>query len=212
MASYPDWVMKHKVKGTYINKVGDKYYLYAAHSERIKGTNKVRRVSDGYLGRITEKDGLIPPKDKVVGDDISSYEFGLSYVILKCSEKIHLGLRKSFVKYGDLIYCCSILHYIYGFHSKELFLHSYLSILFKEVTYPDSFTDAQVVGIERGKRMINETLNRLFDADLPLIKASFSLLTLVSVNKRFYLSKAPESVTHYCDKYSIRLEDTSWQK
>ncbi|MBO6215432.1 MAG: hypothetical protein J6N76_07840, partial [Lachnospiraceae bacterium] len=61
-ADYPEWVMKYKKKGTYINKVGDKYYLYAAHSERIKGTNKVRRVSDGYLGRITEKDGLIPAK------------------------------------------------------------------------------------------------------------------------------------------------------
>lgn len=212
MANYPDWVMKHKVKGTYINKVGDKYYLYAAHSERIKGTNKVRRVSDGYLGRITEMDGLIPPKDKVAGDDILSYEFGLSFIILKCSEKIHLGLRKSFVKYGDLIYCCSVLYYIYGFYSRELFLHSYLNIHFKEVIYPDSFTDAQVVGIERGKRMLNETLNRSFDADLPLIKASFSLLTLISVNNRFYLSKVPESVTYYCDKYSIRLEDASWQK
>ncbi len=52
--------MKFKKKGTYINKVGDKYYLYAAHSERVKGTNKVKRVSDGYLGRITETDGLIP--------------------------------------------------------------------------------------------------------------------------------------------------------
>ena len=37
-ADYPDWVMKYKEKGTYINKVGDKYYLYAAHSERVKGT------------------------------------------------------------------------------------------------------------------------------------------------------------------------------
>ena len=62
-ADYPDWVMKYKKKGTYINKVGDKYYLYAAHSERVKGTDKVRRVSDGYLGRITEKDGLIPSHD-----------------------------------------------------------------------------------------------------------------------------------------------------
>lgn len=32
---YPDWVLKHKKPGTYINKVGDKYYLYAAHSERV---------------------------------------------------------------------------------------------------------------------------------------------------------------------------------
>ncbi len=68
MANYPDWVMKHKKKGTYINRSNDKYYLYAAHSERIKGTKKVKRISDGYLGRITEEDGLIPPKDNVSGN------------------------------------------------------------------------------------------------------------------------------------------------
>ena len=76
--AYPDWVLKHKIKGTYINRVDDKYYLYATHSERILGTKKVKRVSDGYLGRITEKDGLIPSKDKV-SSDILVYEYGRSW-------------------------------------------------------------------------------------------------------------------------------------
>ena len=26
MADYPDWILAHKKKGTYINRVGDKYY------------------------------------------------------------------------------------------------------------------------------------------------------------------------------------------
>ena len=42
---YPEWVMTHKKKGTYINRVGDKYYLYAAHSERIKGTGCIFRLN-----------------------------------------------------------------------------------------------------------------------------------------------------------------------
>lgn len=63
--NYPDWVMAHKKKGTYVNKVGNKYYLYAAHSERIKGTDKVRRVCDGYLGRITKEDGFIPANNRL---------------------------------------------------------------------------------------------------------------------------------------------------
>ena len=54
MADYPEWVLKHKKKGTYVNFQNGKYYLYAAHSERVPGTNKVKRVSDGYLGRISE--------------------------------------------------------------------------------------------------------------------------------------------------------------
>lgn len=39
--AYPDLVLKHKIKGTYTNYVGCKYYLYAAHSERAPGTKKV---------------------------------------------------------------------------------------------------------------------------------------------------------------------------
>ena len=35
MADYPDWVAKHKEKGTYINYANGKYYLYAANSARV---------------------------------------------------------------------------------------------------------------------------------------------------------------------------------
>ena len=65
MATCPEWVLKSKEKGTYINVQNGKYYLYAAHLERIHGTNKVRRVSDGYLGWITEEDGFILAKRKL---------------------------------------------------------------------------------------------------------------------------------------------------
>jgi len=81
MSNYPDWVLKHKKKGTYINVQNGKHYLYAAHSERIPGTDKVRRVSDGYLGRITEEDGFIPAKKKLP-DSVFVYEYGVSETIL----------------------------------------------------------------------------------------------------------------------------------
>lgn len=146
--NYPDWVLGHKKKGAYVNKVGDKYYLYAAHSERIKGTNKVKRVCDGYLGRITEEDGFIPAESKLKHEP-EVFEIGLSYTIVSLSEPIHLGLCHSFPKYGDAVYVCSILSYIYDEYSLELFRHSYLSILFQNLTFPDHYTKAQLIGIER---------------------------------------------------------------
>ena len=94
MADYPDWVLKHKVKDTYINCVKGKYYLYVAHSERIKGTDKVKRICDGYLGRITPEKGLIPPKDKVNGS-VVFLEYGLSSIILSLCTNIHKGMRRS---------------------------------------------------------------------------------------------------------------------
>ena len=57
-ANYPEWVTKHLEKGIYVNRVGDKYYLYRAHSERKPGNRNPVRVFDGYVGTVTEKDGL----------------------------------------------------------------------------------------------------------------------------------------------------------
>ena len=211
MADYPDWVMKYKEKGTYINRVGDKYYLYAAHSERVKGTGKVRRVCDGYLGRITENDGLIPPKDKVQSD-VVSYEFGWSFAILSVTSSIHAGLRKTFVKQGDLVYTCSILSYIYGFHLPNLFHASYLSLHFRDITYPESFTQAQLCGIERGTRMISDTVRRTFSSDLDAAMAYFSLVRLVKVNGKLYCSQLLPQAESLSLKYSIDWRNAKWQK
>lgn len=211
MADYPDWVLAHKKKGTYINKVGDKYYLYAAHSERIPGTNKVRRVSDGYLGRITEKDGLIPTKDKV-SKPVLSYEYALSSLTLSLCTNIYNGLRRSFVVYGDFIFTASLLTFIYGFFSQELFCHSWLSLRFPNLSFPPGLTNAQKNGIERGTRMISDSMGRHFGPDLMPLKAACSLATMVSVNGRFYCPPPPESLLTLLQKYQTGWRPQPWQK
>lgn len=192
-ADYPDWVMAHKKKGTYINKAGDRYYLYAAHYERTKGTDKVRRVSDGYIGRITKEKGLIPA-NKQLKKEPQVFEIGLSYTILSSSMRIRQGLRRSFPKYGDVVFSCSVMSYIYGEYSLELFEHSYLHIAFPNLSFPDRFTKAQLTGIERGLRMLEEHLARLFGDDITRIRSLFPDVRLLKINDRYYLSKIPEAV------------------
>ena len=209
--NYPDWVLAHKKKGTYVNKVGDKYYLYAAHSERIKGTNKVKRVCDGYLGRITEKDGFIPAKSKLKHDP-EVFEIGLSYTIVSLSEPIHLGLCHSFPKYGDAVYVCSILSYIYDEYSLELFRHSYLSILFPNLTFPGHYTKAQLTGIERGRRMLEDQLGKVFGNDISRIRPLFSDIRLLWINNKYYLPKLSEAAVLLSEKYSIDWRNPLWQK
>lgn len=211
MANYPDWVLKHKRKGTYINKVGDKYYLYAAHSERVKGTNKVRRISDGYLGRITEKDGLIPSRTKSILNPFS-FELGLSYIILLFTDDICCGLRKSFPRNGDLIYVCSVLTYIYGFYSQELFIHSYLHFKFDTISIPNTFTASQSTGIKRGVCMIQDKLNSVFQNDIELVKIYFPSVTLVKIQQHFYCCGFTETVNSLSDTYAISWEDSLWLK
>lgn len=211
MADYPEWVLAHKAKGTYVNKVGDKYYLYAAHSERVSGTKRIKRVCDGYLGRITQEQGLIPPKDKLP-KSIRSYEYGLSSLVLTVCSNIHKGFRRSFVVNGDFIMAASVLSYLYGFYSEELFRHSWLSLHFTSVQFPGVLTLQQENGIYRGTCMIADTMSRKFGEELPQVRASFSLITLVSANNRLCCCELPDSVSGFTEQYSLDWRADLWQK
>lgn len=206
MANYPEWVMKYKEKGTYINYAKGKYYLYAAHSERVTGTKKVKRVCDAYLGRITEEDGLIPPKDKVDGV-VNVLEYGLSALTLSVCKNIHNGLRKTFTKNGDFVMTAAILSFIYGKYNDSLFRYSYLSIQFPTLDFKAPPTEAQISGIDRGYRMINDTMLRTFGNDLQDVLIHFGHLFKVNVNGKLYLSEESNEIEILKQKYSIKLED-----
>lgn len=203
MAAYPDWVMKHKKKGTYINCSNGKYYLYAAHSQRIKGTNKIKRICDGYLGRITEEEGLIPPKDKVQRP-VLVLEYGLSSAILHICKDIHAGFKKAHPKNADLIITASILTYQYGRFDSFLFEHSYLSVLFPHCDINKSLTDAQKIDIERGVKMINDMVSRFFEGSLSYAKTCLSFLYMVKINNRFYPSEN-SAANELIKKYKIKM-------
>lgn len=205
MAVYPEWVLKYKEKGTYINYAKGKYYLYAAHSERVPGTQKVKRVCDAYLGRITEEDGLIPPKDKVAGT-VTVLEYGLSALILTTCDNIHKGLRKTFTKNGDFVMIAAILSFIYGKYDDVLYRSSYLSIIFSELDFKIRPTEAQVSGIDRGLRMIKDTMLRTFGEDFQDVILHFAHLYKVNVNGKLYLSEESNEIKMFRQKYSIKWE------
>jgi len=62
---YPKWVMKHKKKGTEIRKINGRYYLYKISSIWNKEKKRAQKITNEYLGIITEE-GLIPPKHKQI--------------------------------------------------------------------------------------------------------------------------------------------------
>jgi len=206
MADYPNWVMKHKKKGTYINKVNDKYYLYAAHSERKPGTKIVRRVSDGYIGRITEEDGLIPARDKVKGT-VQVFEFGMSATILNLCKKIHSGLKRTFKSNADYIMVASILSVIHGRYDNFCYEHSYLSILFGDIDFMKEPTQKQAFAIERGVLMIRDTLSTHFKEDLSAVLFHFQNCYKVKTNGKFYVSQEPAVVLELKEKHHIDWEE-----
>lgn len=203
--AYPDWVLKHKSKGTYINCVGGKYYLYAAHSQRVPGTKKVKRISDGYIGRITEQDGLILSKDKV-SSDILVYEYGLSSAILQLCDNIYKGFKRTSPKNADYIMVSSILNVIYGSSNSIVFNRNYLSFLFPSLNIDKAVLDHVLTNICRGTAMINDSLDKLIGEDRAVIFTALTGLYKVNLNKTWYLSKETDIVLTTRQKYQLKWE------
>jgi hypothetical protein len=191
MAEYPDWVMKHKTKGTYVNTVNGKYYLYAAHSERVPGTKKVRRVSDGYIGRITEEGGLIPARDKVAGE-VEVHEYGLCMAMLALCGDIAKGFRREFRGAADRVVVAGILAAAYGGDALEDYRWSYLSVKFPGLDMAKAPTEKQRVAIDRCERMARDVMQRCFGDGAGAAARRLSRVLAVNVNGRLYLAKANE--------------------
>ncbi|HEY9206201.1 MAG TPA: IS1634 family transposase, partial [Candidatus Methanoperedens sp.] len=48
--NHPDWVLKHKTKGTEIRKLGKYYYLYKIRSEYDKEKKRAKKITEKFLG------------------------------------------------------------------------------------------------------------------------------------------------------------------
>ena len=86
---YPEWVLRHKTKGTNISCINGKYYLYEVSSVWSKEKKRAQKITKRYLGRITE-DGLIAPKvkrERIVAS-VSVKEYGASSAISKLGNDI----------------------------------------------------------------------------------------------------------------------------
>ena len=76
MPTLPDWVLRYKTKGIYAKRVKAGYALYRGHSERVEGKAYPAFRCDEYLGIVTEREGLVPPRPPVrAGIQVLRYGF-----------------------------------------------------------------------------------------------------------------------------------------
>lgn len=68
---HPDWVLKHKRKGTEIRKIGNKFYLYKVTSVWDKEKKRAKKITEKFLGTITH-DGLIEPRQERVQKSLNN--------------------------------------------------------------------------------------------------------------------------------------------
>jgi len=209
MSQYPEWVLRHKKKGTYINFQNGRYYLYAAHSERIPGTRKVRRVSDGYLGRITEDDGFIPAKRKL-GEPVHVYEYGLSETILSLSDNIRTGLGREFRGATDFVMAGGILLLMHGEVRHEHYETSWLSVRLQGLDMRKAPTGKQHVGMERAQRMIADSLKKRFgDAYAPAI-ALLPSVRAVRMGKETVIAEIQDGVKEFLKQQGLNYGEVHY--
>lgn len=95
-AVYPDWVEKFREKGREIKHIGNGYYLHSyktIYDAKKKGPKK---ISTGYLGKITP-DGLVSPAKKDVPILVSPpLEFGMSHLLDALGADILKDLKSVF--------------------------------------------------------------------------------------------------------------------
>lgn len=209
MADYPKWVLKHKKKGTYINFKNGKYYLYAAHSERIPGTGKVRRVSDGYLGRITEKDGFIPAKKKLAAP-VFVYEYGLSDTILSLCANIRAGLKREFRANSDYVMAGGALSYMHGEVRHEHYSTSWLSMRLPHLDMGKTPTEKQRVGMERARRMIGDVMSAHFGESLDTAITLLPLAKAVRMGDEEIIAEFPYSAAAFFERHGLRFEEARY--
>lgn len=203
--SYPDWVLSHKTKGTEIHVVNGKYYLYAVHSERDKTTKKIKKITDKYLGRITEE-GLLPPKPKPF-NNIVVLEYGLSYSLSILFENIRTGLRKLHPNDYDLIFFSSLLFIIHKEYSHSLFQKCYFSIVYPDLNLDCPKSKMIENEINRCIAMMNEYCKKIFKTidNQKRFFTECSSVYQVFINNVWYLSKVSKPVLTLLQEYHISL-------
>lgn len=115
---HPEWVLRHKEKGTELRVIRGKYYLYEVSCYYDKETKKPKKKTGKMLGRITEKDGFIKSKRSETNPTIESIspigkifcrEAGLSCYLMNASEQIISALKEVFPNNWQvllgLVYC-----------------------------------------------------------------------------------------------------------
>ena len=183
---YPDWVKKHRPKGTAIKYSNGQYRLYKVHSKRVEGKSYPVVVHDEYLGVITEN-GVIPPKTKQVDiSDIEVREFGESYAIYQLCLTVLDKLKKKHKQMAETIYIRAIQ---IAFYLDNSYLEDFEDPNFEVLDYS-----------------IDDVINQLYKIiDFDYI-SELNTIYIVKLGGKWYLSNITKKQQELLDELKIVLE------
>lgn len=156
---HPDWALKFKEKNTELRLIRGKYYLYKISSVWDKEKKRARKITGEMIGRITEKDGMIPKgvkRTKRIAANISIKEYGASKFLQLHGLDLITKLEEYFPSQWQSIITLAIERLIYSAPLKNmefLYEESYLSEEYKDLDLSkNSLTQLmQIIGKDREK-------------------------------------------------------------
>lgn len=104
---HPAWALKFRTPGTELKRINGNYYLYGVKSVYDKEIKRARKISLGIIGRITEKEGLIPSEKRMLREkskqsfhekEVFAMEYGYSKWLIDTLEQREIldGLKQHF--------------------------------------------------------------------------------------------------------------------
>ncbi len=189
---YPDWVMQHKTKGLYVNKVNEETYrLYRGHSQRIPGTNKVKRIVDEYIGTITKSEGLKRTQPKVKGS-VRVLRYGRSCVLSQLMPQYTRQLKQVIGPHWEAAYVWGLLLHQYGESAVSWYRYDWLSERYPGVELSGAHLKQEAL---RMTVMLDDKLRQRFGAALPRMLEIADRIYRVHVNGQWVTSELePEAV------------------
>ena len=154
----PEWVLKHKKPGTQVVQIRGNYYLYKVTSKWDREKGRARKVTERYLGKITEE-GLIKPRHERIEESlkrITVKEYGASKYIVEITRDIQEYLREEFPEGWREIYVFSVMRLMHNSVMKTLSEYYNSSHLSEEIrgarVSPKTISKVlRGVGRERGR-------------------------------------------------------------
>ena len=187
---YPDWVLRHKTKGTNISCIQGKYYLYSVSSVWSKEKGRSQKITRGYLGRITE-DGLVPPKRKLAKplSSITVKEYGASSFFKAIGHDIFEKLAEYFSGHAEKLFSIAVIRALHHcpFKRVEFFYEqSYLSEMFSGINLSSAGLAAFLREVGSDRERILLFLNHFVSGNKHLV---FDATSVVSKSFRMDISR-----------------------
>jgi len=145
---YPDWVLKHKKKGVQVHRIKNNYYLYKVTSRWDPSLKRAKKITTGYLGRIT-KEGIDKPiANRYIASSIK--EYGSSSYLVADNQIVIEKLKKYFASFYTEIFILSALRFFYQCPLKNM-----------EIYYQDSWLCQEFLDARLSKDFIGHLLETL---------------------------------------------------